>query len=125
MNEHDCRRVKGSILHKCVMHISMSCITQNTARFGVVFHTMCRAQRYVFFTLQNIHYKTRNDHVAHDVIQNTRPKRAFSHLFHVNNNLPDTYIPIAALRSVLGRTLSFCRSLQVCASRINAAQGAS
>ena len=62
---------------------------------------MCRANRYVKFELLNIHYKTRNDHVAHNAAHNSTPKRPFKHAIHVDNNLRDTYIPAVPLRSAL------------------------
>ena len=62
---------------------------------------MCAVIRYVKFELLNIHYKTRNDHGAHNVAQISTPISALTHAFHVDNNLRDTYIPAVRLRSVL------------------------
>jgi hypothetical protein len=64
---------------------------------------MYRAQRDVFFTLLNIHYKTRNDQIAHNSTQNSAPISAFQHAIYSNNDLRDTYIPTVVLHSVFLR----------------------
>ena len=92
-------------LHRSVIGVSLPCNAQTTAHFTSVFHTFgvrfFDLVRYVFFTLLNIHYKTRNDHVEHNAAHNSTPKRPFKHAIHVDNNLRDTYIPAVPLRSAL------------------------
>ena len=115
MNECQYRRVQVGLLHKCVIYILESCNGQSTARFQSVLHSMCGVNRYVKFELLNIHYKTRNDHGAHNVAQISTPISALTHAFHVDNNLRDTYIPAVRLCSVLsGLSRIFATRKYVC-----------
>ena len=76
---------------------------------------MYRVNRYVKFELLNIHYKTRNDHRAHSRSHNSTPISAFTHTFHVDNNLRDTYIPAVRLYSLFSvLSLIFATRKYVC-----------
>ena len=101
MTEQHYGRVQQGSLHKCVIYILKACNEHSTAQLQQWLHSMCAENRYVKFELLNIHYKTRNDQIAHDSLQNSTPNSAFSHAFHVDNNLRDTYIPAVPLRSAL------------------------
>lgn len=109
MSEHDCKRVQVGLLHKCVIYIWKPCNGQITSRFVSELHTFQRAWRYVFFTLLNIHYKTRNDQITHTTRRHAAPISLCKHTIHVNNNLRDIYMPAVALRSAFVAVCLFSR----------------
>ena len=115
MTEQHYGRVQQGSLHKCVIYILKACNEHSTAQLQQWLHSMCAENRYVKFELLNIHYKTRNDQIAHDSLQNSTPNSAFSHAFHVDNNLRDTYIPAVRLYSLFSvLSLIFATRKYVC-----------